>query len=190
MAFKTMEEILHDLSFVLNICPPIRKANGDNEVMIIGVESGSMWLILTIAAVAVGTVGSIMSLAFKFLNNIQFYRQQEQSIRAQEIGNDHAQAVQILVSAQANMLARQYNAEQKLELDNEEVTKLTKTIGGVTSLRQPSGSPPMERSGMTGGDVAAPKGQLRDRGGKRRDIKRGGKKADSPLLFPSPCYIL
>ena len=150
MAFDTMADILRDLAFVFNICPPIREANDNNDVLITGVESGSIWLNLTLtAAAALSVIGGIMSLAFKFLYNVQFYKQQEQTIRAQELGNATAQAVQTLISAQANMLAKQYTDEKGLELDNEEVAKLTVTIERLGSL--------IERNVQVHPSIAAPK---------------------------------
>ena len=150
MTFDELSSILHDMKFIFNQCPLIRKANNNDEVKITGVKSGSIWFFLGIASVALPIVGSIMGLTFKFLHNILFLRQQEKAFRAQKNGNEMAEAVAKVITAQANMLASQFNADEKHELEFEDIAKLAKTIellGGLVErniLMQPSIAAPKE----------------------------------------------
>jgi len=150
MTFDELNTILDDLNFIFNQCPLIRKANDNNDVKITGVESGSIWFYLGIASVALPIIGSIMGLTFKFLHNILFLRRQVEGFKAQKNGNEMAEAVAKVITAQANMLATQFNSEENHSLDFEDVAKLAKTIellGGLVERNivfQPSIAAPKE----------------------------------------------
>jgi len=134
MDFDELSTILHDLKFIFNFCPPIRKANDNNDVKITGVESGSIWIYLGLTTAALTLLGKLMHISFKFMHDIMFYRQQMERLKTQKNSNEMIEALKPIVALQANMFAKQFNAEEALGMDNEEEVKTAKAIELISKL--------------------------------------------------------
>ena len=135
MDFDEFADILHDLRNIFNICPPVREANNNDDVMVTGVESGSIWMILGISMGALAVVGKIMDLGIKFTKERQQFKSIEQRIRAYNINNEAAENLVQVQGVLAASLAKEFAEKQAdNQYDGEEIAKITLAITAISDL--------------------------------------------------------
>jgi len=139
ISISEMADIIAQIDFIFNRLQAIRAINGNNDVIIKRVDSGSIWFILAVTAVAVPLTGKIVKLAFEVKEKLSANEVTKQQIRAYKEGaklmEDLGKASTAAIKIMCNEMAKQVNDEESLSLGSEELESLSVAIERIANIQ-------------------------------------------------------
>lgn len=152
VSLPELSDIIGELDFIFNKCAYINELNDKNEVVLKKVESGSIIVCLSIAAIAIPIIGQLANIAKGISSSIQQYKITEQQLR---IIKSTANVVEVAAEEMKKMIENQSREEaEKIYPNdnsgnyNERLTSLSKVVEKMANLsyKGVSFSPPLNSS--------------------------------------------